>query len=154
MAFSDQQPEATSSSSQARLLEIREEEEHCYNTHVSKSLNRLDTFLKIFGLCQNSIFTILLSWLCFLLIAVALPLFIFRFFYSSTPSMYEIKSFELKILAFQSLVDAISLLCISHNLRNYDVTKFLFVDRSHGHCTQLDSEYAKKINDFFYLLAV
>ncbi|CAL1405783.1 unnamed protein product [Linum trigynum] len=154
MAFSEQQQEATLSSSQARLLEIREEEECSYDTHVSKSLNRLETFLKIFGFCQNSIFTILLSWLSFLLVAVALPLFIFHYFYSSTPNMYEIKSFELEILAFQSLVAAFSLLCISHNLRKYGVRKFLFVDRSHGHCTQLDSEYAKKINDFFYLLAV
>ncbi|CAN1802194.1 hypothetical protein LINPERHAP1_LOCUS23276, partial [Linum perenne] len=150
MAFSDPQPDTTSS--QSRLLEISEEEEHGHNTHVSKSLNRLETFLKIFGFCQNSWFTIFLSWLCFLLIAVALPLFIF---YSKTSRQYQIKTFELEILAFQSLVAAFSLLCISHNLRKYGVRKFLFVDRSHGHsCAQLDSEYANKINDFFYLLAV
>ncbi|CAN0915965.1 hypothetical protein LINGRAHAP2_LOCUS29439 [Linum grandiflorum] len=141
-------------SSQSRLLK---EEESIYkdDTHVSKSLNRLETFLTIFGFCQNSWFAIFLSWLCFLLIAVALPLFIFFFFYSSTSTQYyEIKTFELEILAFQSLVAAFSLLCISHNLRKYGVRKFLFAHREHSHCTQLDTDYANKINDFFSLLAV
>jgi hypothetical protein len=49
-------------------------------------------------------------------------------------------------LVFQCLVAAISLVCISHNLRKYGFRKFLFVDRYHGHMAQFRDEYVKKIN--------
>ncbi|KAF2302631.1 hypothetical protein GH714_000481 [Hevea brasiliensis] len=59
---------------------------------------------------------------------------------SSKAEKYQINSFEFQILVFQSLAAAISLLCISHNLRKYGVRNFLFVDRSHGHMAEFRDE--------------
>eukprot|EP00257_Ricinus_communis_P018986 XP_015577835.1 uncharacterized protein LOC8266338 isoform X2 [Ricinus communis] len=69
-------------------------------------------------------------------------------------ALFSASGFEFQILAFQSLAAAISLLCISHNLRKYGVRNFLFVDRCHGHLKEFHQEYADKIHDFFLLLAV
>ncbi|KAK2648111.1 hypothetical protein Ddye_015600 [Dipteronia dyeriana] len=129
-------------------------EEEVNDTQVTKSLRRLETFLGIFGFCQYSALSFTLSWLCFLLLGVALPLFIIKFSYCSNCDKYEVRSFELEILISQSIVAAISLLCISHNLRKYGLRKFLFVDRYHGHMTLFLQEYIRKINGFFRLLAV
>jgi hypothetical protein len=109
-------------------------------------LNRLETFLTIFGFCQYSVLSFTLSWVSFLLLGVALPLSAIELSPCSDCVKYEIKSFELEILVSQSLVAAISLLCISHNLRKYGLRKFLFVDRYHGHMAQFREEYLQKFN--------
>ncbi|KAJ4712532.1 DUF3537 domain-containing protein [Melia azedarach] len=136
--------------------EEEEEEELNDDTQLSKSLQRLETFLRLFGFCQySSIFSFTLSWFSFLLLGVALPVFIIKFPYCSNDTeKYDIKVFELEILVSQSLVAAISLICISHNLRKYGVRKFLFVDRHHGHMAHFHEEYIQKIDGFFQLLAL
>lgn len=128
--------------------EEEEEEELNDDTQLSKSLQRLETFLRLFGFCQySSIFSFTLSWFSFLLLGVALPVFIIKFPYCSNDTeKYDIKVFELEILVSQSLVAAISLICISHNLRKYGVRKFLFVDRHHGHMAHFHEEYIQKID--------
>lgn len=129
-------------------------EEELDDTHLTKSLNRLETFLRVLGFCQYSVFSFCVSWLLFLVLGVGLPLYVIQFSYC-TNCEKEKKKFELEVLASQSIVAAISLLCISHNLRKYGVRKFLFVDRSHGHLTQFLQEYILKINVslfFFFVL--
>ncbi|KAH9720747.1 zinc finger CONSTANS-like protein [Citrus sinensis] len=98
-----------------------EEEEELKDTQaqLSKSLHRLECFLKLLGFCQCSVLSFTLSWLCCLLLGVSLPLSIINFSYCSNCDKYEIRVFELEILASQSLVAAISMICISHNLRKY-----------------------------------
>ncbi|GAY51026.1 hypothetical protein CUMW_131110 [Citrus unshiu] len=100
----------------------QEEEEELKDTQaqLSKSLHRLECFLKLLGFCQCSVLSFTLSWLCFLLLGVSLPLIIINFSYCSNCDKYEIRVFELEILASQSLVAAISIICISHNLRKYE----------------------------------
>ncbi|KAF2314179.1 hypothetical protein GH714_023899 [Hevea brasiliensis] len=122
--------------------------------HLSKSIPRLETFLRFFGFCQYSVLTFVISWLSFLLLGIVLPVFMIKFSASAYVEKYQINSFEFQILVFQSLAAAISLVCISHNLRKYGVRNFLFVDRSHGYITEFRDEYIKKIHDFFFLLAV
>ncbi|KAK1565464.1 hypothetical protein Q3G72_027338 [Acer saccharum] len=152
MALNHNPPPPPSPPIETPLVVVEEEEVN--DTQVTKSLRRLETFLGIFGFCQYSALSFTLSWLCFLLLGVALPLFIIKFSYCSNCDKYEIRSFELEILISQSIVAAISLLCISHNLRKYGLRKFLFVDRYHGHMTLFRQEYIHKINGFFRLLAV
>lgn len=126
----------------------QEEEEELKDTQaqLSKSLHRLECFLKLLGFCQCSVLSFTLSWLCFLLLGVSLPLIIINFSYCSNCDKYEIRVFELEILASQSLVAAISMICISHNLRKYGARKFLFVDHHHGHMTLFLEEYLRKIH--------
>ncbi|CAK7336663.1 unnamed protein product [Dovyalis caffra] len=140
-------------SSATRIPLINEDQED--EGHLSKSLNHLETFLRIFGLCQYSFLSFTLSWLSFLLLGIALPVVVIKYFsYCPDCKKYQISSFELQVLVFQCLVAAISFVCISHSLRKYGVRKFLFVDRFHGHMAQFRDEYVKKINGFFRLLAV
>ena len=129
--------------SQTPLLII--EEETTDTQLVNYYLHCLETFLGLFGFCQYSFLSLTLSWILFLLLGFGLPLLIIEFSYCSNCKKYQIKSFELEILVFQSLVAAISLLCISHNLRKYGIRRFLFVDRCHGHMTQFRDEYIIKI---------
>ncbi|KAJ0047992.1 hypothetical protein Pint_15655 [Pistacia integerrima] len=148
-----------SSTTQTPLIQtetppLQQEDVEVNDTQLSKSLDRLETFLRIFGFCQYSFLSFSLSWFCFLLLGVALPLFIIQLSYCSNCEKYEIENFELEILISQSLVAAISLLCVSHNLRKYGVRKFLFVDGQHGHLTEFRREYIQKIHGFFKLLGV
>ncbi|GKV05440.1 hypothetical protein SLEP1_g59668 [Rubroshorea leprosula] len=154
MAVSQTQEQNAEMSHTLLMEQPQQHQEDPNDYQLSKSLSRLETFLGFLGFYQHSIFTFSLSWLLFLLLGVTLPLLIIQLTYCSACQKYEIKSFDLEILASQSLVAAISLLCISHNLRKYRLRKFLFVDKYHGHGAQFRKDYVKKINDFFRLLAV
>ncbi|PON77360.1 hypothetical protein PanWU01x14_029790 [Parasponia andersonii] len=135
-------------------LAIDPEEETSDTQLVNCYLHRLETFLRLFGFCQYSFLSFTLSWVSFLLLGIGLPLLIIEISYCSNCEKYQIKRFELEILISESLVAAISLLCISHNLRKYGVRRFLFVDRCHGHMTQFRDDYIRKIKGFFRLLVV
>ncbi|GLU18512.1 hypothetical protein SLE2022_348080 [Rubroshorea leprosula] len=154
MAVSQTQEQNAEMSHTLLMEQPQQHQEDPNDYQLSKSLSRLETFLGFFGFYQHSIFTFSLSWLLFLLLGVTLPLLIIQLTYCSACQKYEIKSFDLEILASQSLAAAISLLCISHNLRKYRLRKFLSVDKYHGHGAQFRKDYVKKINDFFRLLAV
>lgn len=119
---------------------------------LDKHLRKLENFLRLFGFCQYSLFSIFFSWLAFLLISVALPVFAINYYYCSNCQHYEIKTFEYEILFSQALVAAISLFCISYNLRKYGVRKLLFVDRYHGHVAQFTDLYVHKIQVFYRLV--
>ncbi|XP_062116013.1 uncharacterized protein LOC133830113 [Humulus lupulus] len=140
--------------SETPLIIVQETSDAADTQLINHYLHQLETFLRLFGFCQYSVLSFTLSWVSFLLVGIALPLLIIQISYCSNCEKYQIKSFELEILFSQSLVAAISLLCISHNFRKYGLRKFLFVDRYHGHMTQFRDEYSRKIKGFFRLLVV
>ncbi|CAI9113073.1 OLC1v1013601C1 [Oldenlandia corymbosa var. corymbosa] len=115
---------------------------------LKKHLAKLETFLRIFGFCQYSFFSGLLSWLAYLVIAILLPLWTLYYAYCSNCEQYQIRTFELQIFASQALVAGISLLCISHNLRKHGIRKLLFVDRYHG-MAQFTPQYLEKFKGFY-----
>ena len=134
------QTDDNSSTQQTPLMEDPEEE-------LNESLQRLESFLRLFGFSQSSVLSFTLSWVSFLVLGFGLPLLIIEKSYCSNCEKFQIKSFELDILVSQILLAAISLLCVSHNLRKYGVRKFLFVDKCHGHMTQFRQEYINKIKE-------
>lgn len=141
--------QAENSATQTLLLDPSQAvvpQEEPNDAQLNHSLHRLETFLRVFGFCQYSFLSFTLSWVWFLLLGVGVPLLFIQISYCSDCERYQIKSFELQILISESFVAAISLLCISHNLRKYGVRRFLFVDRYHGHMTQFREEYIQKIN--------
>jgi hypothetical protein len=146
MEVPNTQTEASGSSAETPLTLDSYQQEELNDTQINQSLHRLETFLRIFGFCQYSFFSLTLSWLLFLFLGVAVQLYIIELSYCSNCEKYQIRNFELEILVSESLVAAISLLFISHNLRKYGVRKFLFVDRYHGHVVQFREEYLQKIN--------
>ncbi|KAG5230290.1 NADH-ubiquinone oxidoreductase [Salix suchowensis] len=144
-------PQTDNSSSTTQIPLVYEDQED--EANLSRSLNHLETFLRVFGFCQYSFLSIILSWLSFLLLGIALPAAMIKYLsYCTDCEKYQINTFEIQVLVFQSLVATISLVCISHSLRKYGARKFLFVDRYHGHLAQFRDEYVKKINGFFRLL--
>lgn len=115
------------------------------DTVLDKHIARLETLLRAFGFCQDSCFSTVFSWLAFALLAILLPLWNIYYAYCSNCEHYQIRTFELEIFTSQAVVSAISLLCISHNLRKYGVRKLLFVDRCHGHIPQFRQQYIQRI---------
>ncbi|PSR89509.1 NADH-ubiquinone oxidoreductase [Actinidia chinensis var. chinensis] len=127
---------------------------HSDDTHLDKHLRRLESFLRFFGFCQYSPLNITISWLAFLAIGVVMPLLILEYSYCSDCEKFEIRVFEVEVLVAQAILAAISLLCVSHNLRKYRVRRLLFVDRYRGHVAQFRDLYIQKIQGFFRVLAV
>ncbi|XP_042519669.1 uncharacterized protein LOC122093391 isoform X2 [Macadamia integrifolia] len=121
-------------------------------THLDRILHRLDIFLCFFGFHQSSPLGFLLSWAVFLLLGIAVPVVILRLSSCSNCEKYQIYNFELDIIVSQSCLAAISLGCVSHNLRKYGIRNFLFVDRFHGQMLRFRKEYIEKIEGFFRLL--
>ncbi|KAJ0038345.1 hypothetical protein Pint_23675 [Pistacia integerrima] len=106
-------------------------------TDLDRTLKRLENFLSILGFNQSSVLGFVLSWSAFLLIGVLLPVVILELSNCPGCEKGQIKDFELVIVASQACVAAVSLLCLSHNLRKYGIRRFLFVDRYSGQMAQL-----------------
>ncbi|KAI3847962.1 hypothetical protein MKX03_017487 [Papaver bracteatum] len=133
-----------------RFLSDSEEQEE----ELEKSLKKLNNFLFLFGFHQSSLSGIIISWFTFVVIGVSIPVSILLLPTSSGCEKYQINKFELDILASKSLLSAISLLCVSHNLRKHGIRNFLFVDRHHGHMDKFRKEYIQMIQGFFRLLVL
>ncbi|GMQ09824.1 hypothetical protein CsSME_00053072 [Camellia sinensis var. sinensis] len=146
--------EVDESSTEISLIDTAATQSSSEDVQLDKYLQRLELFLRFFGFCHYSPLSFTLSWLSFLAIGLAVPFLIIEFSYCSDCEKYQIRVFELEIFVCQSLLAAISLLCISHNLRKYGVRRLLFVDRYRGHMAQFRDLYIHKIHDFFRVLAL
>ncbi|KAI3929438.1 hypothetical protein MKW92_011761 [Papaver armeniacum] len=133
------------------LTDTEEEEEE----ELEEKLEKLNNFLFLFGFHQSSLTGILISWFSFVIIGVSAPVLILLLLpICSGCEKYQINKFELDILASRSLLSAISLLCMSHNLRKRGIRKFLFVDRYHGHIGKFREQYIQMIQGFFRFLVM
>lgn len=119
------------------------------DTDLDKTLQKLELFLTLLGFNQCSVLSFVVSWVFFLLLGVLLPMVTLEL---SNSQNAQIKSFEFDILVSQALLAAVSLLCLSHNIRKYGIRKFLFVDRYSGHIERFSDQYHKKISDSVRLL--
>lgn len=115
------------------------------DTQLDQTLKKLETFLTLLGFHQSSWFSSALSWIAFVLIGVVLPVVVLEMSNCSGCELYQIKNFELDIVASQACLAAVSLLCLSHNLRKYGIRRFLFVDRFNGKMARLHDDYVKQI---------
>lgn len=122
-----------------------EVEEEWSNTHLDETLQRLESFLCVLGFNQSSALSIVMSWTVFFAVGVLLPVLVLELSNCEGCNKYQIKDFELDIVALQACLAAVSLLCLSHNLRKYGIRKFLFVDRFNGQMVRFRDEYVNKI---------
>ncbi|XP_027921118.1 uncharacterized protein LOC114179100 isoform X1 [Vigna unguiculata] len=129
-----------------------DEEEEEEETEVGESLARLEWFLTVLGFNQHSVLSLVVSWSVFAAVGVAAPLLALSMCKCAECDRYEIQSFEMVIVAFQATLAAVSLICLSHNLRKYGLRRFLFVDRYSGkmHCFHRD--YVAQISGSMRLL--
>lgn len=122
------------------------------NQNINQALEKLEAYLSFLGFNQSSLKSFLLSWAAFLLIGVLLPVALLELSQCSGCDKYQIKDFELDIVASQACLAAVSLICLSHNLRKYGIRKFLFVDRFGGHISRFSLLYIRQIKDSLRLL--
>ncbi|EEF47519.1 conserved hypothetical protein [Ricinus communis] len=123
------------------------------NADLNQSLKGLEIFLTFLGFNQSSVLSFLVSWTVFILIGGLLPVLILELSKCSGCDKYQIKDFELDIVASQACLAAVSLACLSLNLRKYGVRKFLFVDRCNAHIlARFSHQYVQQIKDSFRLL--
>lgn len=121
---------------------------------LDQKLRKLETFLFFLGFNQSSLLSSSLSWLAFLIIGVLLPVLVLEM--SNCPGCRkdQVKDFELDIVASQACLAAVSLICLSHNLRKYGIRRFLFVDRYVGHMALLRDRYIRQITESVRLLVL
>lgn len=127
---------------QAEQSEEKEDEE----TQLDQTLRRLETFLAILGFKQSSVLSFALSWTAFMVVGVVVPLVALHFCDCSDCDKYQITDFEMDVVAFQACLAAVSLVCLSHNLRKYGLRRFLFVDRYSGQMACFHNDYVKQIS--------
>ena len=112
---------------------------------VYQALEKLEAYLSFLGYNQSSLKRFLLSWAAFMLIGVFIPVALLELSHCSGCDKYQIKDFELDIVVSQACLAAVSLICLSHNLRKYGIRKFLFVDRFGGHMSRFALLYIRQI---------
>lgn len=119
-------------------------------TDLDQALKGLETFLTFLGFNQSSALSFVLSWTAFIVIGVLLPVVILELSKCGDCKKYQIKDFELDIVASQACLAAVSLACISHSLRKYGIRKFLFVERCAGHgMARFSHKYVQQIKVSF-----
>ncbi|XVF85204.1 hypothetical protein PTKIN_Ptkin17bG0099200 [Pterospermum kingtungense] len=119
---------------------------------LDDSLEKLETFLSFLGFNQSSWLSFCLSWLAFSMVGVLLPVLVLEFSKCDGCETYQIKDFEMDIVASQACLAAVSLFCVSFNLRKYGIRRFLFVDRYGGQMARFANLYVKQISDSIRLL--
>ncbi|KAL7610482.1 uncharacterized protein LOC111881546 [Lactuca sativa] len=133
--------------------EEHKEDDEEEETRLDKSLQRLKLILILLGFDQTTVLRFGISWVTFLVIGVAVPVIVLWLTTNCVNcDLYQIKGFELIIVASHACLAAVSLLCLSHNLRKYGLRKFLFVDQYSGHVERFSKEYIQKISESIRLL--
>lgn len=125
-----------------------DDEQH-HETYLDKSLQRLDFMLSMLGFHQTSILSFGLSWIAFVVVGIVIPVVTLELWSCSSCEEYQVKDFEFDVLASQASLGAVSLLCMSYDLRKYGIRKFLFVDRYSGHITRFMDEYLRGIRNSY-----
>ncbi|XWS63827.1 hypothetical protein CRYUN_Cryun06bG0135200 [Craigia yunnanensis] len=119
---------------------------------LDDSLEKLERFLSFLGFNQSSLLSFSLSWAAFLVVGVLVPVLVLELSKCDGCETYQIKDFELDIVASQACLAAVSLFCVSFNLRKYGIRRFLFVDRYSGQMARFTNLYVKQISDSMRLL--
>ncbi|XP_022996746.1 uncharacterized protein LOC111491891 [Cucurbita maxima] len=127
-------------------------EEDGEEAHLDSALKLFDTLLGFLGFHQSSVLSCVLSWSGFVLVGIVLPVVMLQLTDCAACKQYQIKDFELDIVASQACLAAVSLLCLSHNLRKYGIKRFLSVDRQISSLAGFRKDYVKKIRGSIRLL--
>lgn len=140
------QNDVESAQQQQQRNDHQNHDDESEETHLDRMLTRIETFLAFIGFEQSSWWTFALSWTSFSLFGVAVPVVALFAGDCSDCEDYQRKDFEVEIVAFQACLAAVSLFCLSQNLRKYGLRRFLFVDRYSGKLLSLHDRYIKQVS--------
>ncbi|KAK8691558.1 hypothetical protein V6N13_075064 [Hibiscus sabdariffa] len=113
---------------------------------LDDSLEILERFLTFLGFNQSSLLSFSLTWAAFTVVGVLVPVLALELSKCDGCEMYQIKEFEMDIVASQACMAAVSLFCVSFNLRKYGLRRFLFVDRYGDQMSRFTDLYVKQIS--------
>ncbi|MED6209772.1 hypothetical protein PIB30_058002 [Stylosanthes scabra] len=146
---------------QTQCIDKNNHDDHAVDndeTQFDRTLARLELLLTLLGFNQRTVFSFAVSWTVFALVGTAMPLVALALSECSDGwrhcEKYEVPAFEMAIVAFQACLAAVSLLCLSHNLRKYGVRRFLFVDRHSGQLHCFHRDYVNQISGSLRLLVI
>lgn len=134
-----------SNQNHTQLPQQQQQENQIPETDLDRTLQKLEYFLTFLGFNHSSVLSFVLSWTAFVVTGVLVPVVILELSNCPGCEKGQIKDFELCIVASQACLAAISLICMSHNLRKYGIRKFLFVDRHSGHMERFHYQYIQQI---------
>ncbi|GMI83474.1 hypothetical protein like AT1G67570 [Hibiscus trionum] len=113
---------------------------------LDDSLEKLERFFTFLGFNQSSLLSFSLSWAAFTVVGVLVPVLALELSKCDGCEMYQIKDFEMDTVASQACMAAVSLFCVSFNLRKYGLRRFLFVDRYGDQMARFTDLYVKQIS--------
>ncbi|EOY00846.1 Uncharacterized protein TCM_010771 isoform 2 [Theobroma cacao] len=131
---------------------LRRDQEYRIGDDLDDSLEKLERFLSFLGFNQSSLLSCSLSWAAFSVVGVLVPVLVLELSKCDGCETYQIKDFEMDIVASQACLAAVSLFCVSFNLRKYGIRRFLFLDRYGGQMARFTNLYVKQIWDSMRLL--
>ena len=99
-------------------------------TPLDDVLASLEVLLTLLSFNQSSLLSFTVSWTTFAVVGVVAPLLALQVY---DTDKNQIKGFEIGIVAFQTCLAAVSLICLSHNLQKYGLNRFLLVDHHAAH---------------------
>ncbi|XVE92198.1 hypothetical protein REPUB_Repub01dG0076400 [Reevesia pubescens] len=143
---SNHQHDTVQNQQQRRQQEVRT------GNDLDDSLEKLEMFLTFLGFNQSSWLSFSLSWAAFSVVGVLVPVLVLELSKCDDCETYQIKNFEIDIVVSQACLAAVSLFCVSFNLRKYGIRRFLFVDRYGGQMARFSNLYVKQISDSMRLL--
>ncbi|KAE8713498.1 hypothetical protein F3Y22_tig00110206pilonHSYRG00004 [Hibiscus syriacus] len=135
-----------SSNIQNDAVQYQREQEIRTSNSLDDALEKLERFLTFLGFNQSSLQSFSLSWAAFTVVGVLLPVLILELSKCNNCEVYQIKDFEVDVVASQACLAAVSLFCISFNLRKYGLRRFLFVDRYGDQVARFSDLYVKQIS--------
>ncbi|KAG5125563.1 hypothetical protein JHK82_032300 [Glycine max] len=89
-------------------------------TPLDDVLASLEVLLTLLSFNQSSLLSFTVSWTTFAVVGVVAPLLALQVY---DTDKNQIKGFEIGIVAFQTCLAAVSLICLSHNLQKYGLNR-------------------------------
>ncbi|KAK8677169.1 hypothetical protein V6N13_142724 [Hibiscus sabdariffa] len=114
-----------SSNIQNAAAQVQRQPEIRTSNDLDDSLEILERFLTFLGFNQSSLLSFSLSWAAFTVVGVLVPVLALELSKCDGCEMYQIKEFETDIVASQACMAAVSLFCVSFNLKKYGLRRYV-----------------------------
>ncbi|KAK8579525.1 hypothetical protein V6N12_069849 [Hibiscus sabdariffa] len=121
-----------SSNIQNAAAQVQRQPEIRTSNDLDDSLEILERFLTFLGFNQSSLLSFSLSWAAFTVVGVLVPVLALELSKCDGCEMYQIKEFETDIVASQACMAAVSLFCVSFNLKKFGYVNHNEESEQHG----------------------
>lgn len=121
-------------------------------TEQDPALARLETVLVWLGLNQSTVLKKFLAWLVFMGLGAAVPAVALWATKCTNCHKVEVMKFEVMIQISDTLLGAVSMLCIAYNMRKYGLRRLLFLDQIHHPLVRFRLDFQSQLMESFRLV--